>query len=205
MIDPARFAEVAEATRRAPTDLDLFAIAVSASQQQQLEADVATKEKELAELKASLAQVVEHDLPDAMAAVGMTDFTLDNGYRVTVADEYYANIPSPDSDKPELLERRFAAFAWLHIHHPDLPKAQIVIEAGRGEQEKANRVMNGLDKAGIPYRTMETVHFQTLKAFVKEQMNMEHPNGEAFPEHLFGVCVKRVAKVKPATTKKIKA
>jgi hypothetical protein len=122
-----------------------------------------------------------------------------------VADEYYANIPSPDSDKPELLERRAAAFAWLHVHHPDLPKAQIVIEAGRGEQEKAQRVMNGLDKVGIPYRAMETVHFQTLKAFVKEQMSMEHPDGEAFPEHLFGVCVKRVAKVKPATTKKTKA
>lgn len=198
MIDASVFAAAAEATKRPPSDQELADIAELAREQQDLEQRIVAAETALDLLKEALVKVAEHKLPDAMAAVGMTEFTLGNGYKVKVDTEYYANIPSPDTGKPELLERRMAAFQWLRDNrHDDLIKAQIVVEAGRGEQEKARRVMAGLDKAGIGYTNTEAVHWSTLKAFVREQMTLERgPEAALFPEQLFGVCVKQVAKVK---------
>jgi len=203
MIDAARFAAIAESIKRPPTDAEVASIAELARKQQRLEARVERRKKLLKLTEEKLARVAEVDLPNAMSAVGMAEFALDNGFKVTVGQEYFANIPAPDSDKPELLERRAAAFRWLKDNkHGDLIKAQILIEAGRGEQEKAERVMRGLDKAGIAYSNTEAVHWQTLRAFVKEQLESDRQGEtEPFPEQLFGVHIKRVAKVKPATKK----
>lgn len=204
MIDVTRFAAIAESIKPEPTDTEIATIADLARRQQRLERALARREKLVELTKGELAKVAERELPDAMAAVGMSEFSLDNGFKVSVAPEYFANIPSPDTDKPELLKRRVDALKWLRDHeYGDLIKCQIVVDAGRGEQERAARVMRGLDKAKIPYRNTESIHFQTLRAFVKEQLESNREaQGTPFPEHLFGVHVKRVATVKPASRKK---
>ena len=199
MIDPAILAADAVVCRPAPSDEHLSSVAALAAKQQDLEQRVQATEQSLDTLKGELAKVSEYDLPDAMAAIGLTEFKLADGYKVTVGQEYYANIPSPDSEDPDLRERRRAAFAWLNENnHGDLIKSQIVVDAGRGEQEKAARVMRGLQAAGIPFNQTEAVHWSTLKAFVKEQMTATE--GEAvrppFPGHLFGAHVKTVARIK---------
>ena len=186
-----------------PDDTAIAGIAFLAQKQRRLERAVERRKKLLALTEQKLARVAELELPDAMSAVGMAEFTLEGGYMIRVGKEYYANIPSPDSDKPELLARRADCFDWLRQNNSgDLIKQQIVIEAGRGEEAKASRVKAGLDKAGIDYKNTESVHGSTLKAFVKEQLEKEHTEGAApFPEKLFGVHVKRVASIKPAKKK----
>src|SRR5262245_39643008 len=140
MIDASRFAAIAESIKQEPSNEQLAEISRLARLQRSLEAKVAALKLELADFESELDRVTEHDLPEAMRAVGMTDFGLEDGSRVEISKEYYAHIPSPNSDKPELLQRRADAFAWLRSSgNEDLIKAQIVIEAGRGEQEKARR------------------------------------------------------------------
>ncbi len=185
-----------------PTNEELGSVSTLAREQQRLELEVTGAEKWLDRLKKDLANVAEIKLPDAMAAVGMSEFTLEDGYKVTVAPDYYANIPSADSDKPELLERREAAFTWLRNNgHEALIKSKIVVEAGKGENEKAAAAIAALNEAGIDYENTEAVHYSTLKAFVREQMEAAaegktFEGAAPFPEQTFGVHVRRLATIK---------
>ncbi len=195
MINPELLAQDAHV----PTNEELSTIAFLARLQQSLEREIAGAEKGLEQSKKDLAKVAELDLPDAMAAVGMSEFTLEDGYKITVAPDYYASIPSPDSDKPELQARRYDAFQWLRENgHEALIKNKIVVETGRGEQVTAEKAMCALDKAGIEYNNTEAVHFSTLKAFVREQIEAENP----FPEATFGVHVRRLATIKAPKVRK---
>lgn len=202
MIDPQKLADIAARIATPATDEQLSSVSALARKQQRLEALVADTEKRLGEIKDELAQVSETLLPDAMAAVGLSEFKLEDGYRVTVALEYYANIPSPDSDSPELQDRRAQAFQWMRDNnHGPLLKNQIIVDAGRGEEEKAGRVMRGLEAAGIPFKRVENIHWSTLRAFVKEQMTPSETQRAPFPSHLFGAHSKRVASIKASKKK----
>lgn len=190
-------ADAAEMAEAIPDDDKLRTIGTLAAKQARLEQEVKDAEARLEVLKGELAQVAEHDLPEAIALTGLTEFKLEDGSKVEVGDDYYANIPSADTDKPELLKRRLAAFNWLRDNnHADLIKNEIKVSLTKGQDELAQRTMRGLDNAGIPYNNTEQVHHSTLKAFVREQVE----NGTAgFPQDTFGVCIKRVAKLKPAS------
>ena len=192
MIDPAILAADAEALRPKPTDKQLASVAELAREQQNLEAGIEIVTHVLEHLQYELIRVSEVRLPEAMAAVHMTEFALEGGYRVSVDTEYYANIPSPDSRKPGGQERRAAAFQWLKDHkHGDLIKTELTVQAGRGEQEKIANVMAALKDLKVPFNTADAVHWSTLRAFVKEQLE----KGTPIPEDIFGVHVKKVATI----------
>ncbi|WP_321471055.1 hypothetical protein [uncultured Paludibaculum sp.] len=196
----AMMAEDAEEMASAiPEDGVLRNIGALAAKQARLERRVKRTEGVLELRKAQLARVAERELPDAIAATGLSEFRLEDGSRVTVVDEYYANIPSADSEDAKLLVRRQQCFTWMRDNnHADLIKQQLRLTFSRGEDDAAKRVMNGLDKAGIPYTNAEGIHASTLKAFVREQMEA----GTGFPADTFGVCKKRIAKVTPVAKQK---
>lgn len=167
-----------------PTDEALSRVAFFAKQQRELEQQVKDADTALKLAQDRLARVAEVDLPDALAACGLAEVKLEDGARVTVAPEYYANISA---------ERRASAFAWLRDQgHGDLIKNQITVSLGRGEDETAHKVKQQLDAVGVTYAELENVHPQTLKAFVREQIE----TGAGLPQETFGVHIKRVAKVR---------
>jgi hypothetical protein len=200
MISPEQLKADAAQQKSAPTDEQLQGVAFLAKKQQDLEKKVRDTEAELEKLQADLARVSELDLPDALLKLGMTEFKLNNGFTIKVEKQYFANIPSPNSKDVDLLARRMEAFKWLRDQgHGDLIKQQVVVECGR-EEDKAQRVINGLTKAGIDFKVNEDVHYQTLKAFVREQLESE--SEQPFPKAVFGAHEKRVAVVKAPKGKK---
>ena len=200
MIDPSLLAEVATETAEVPRDEQLKSIAFLARKQQRIENEIRVKEEALKDLKGQLGKVSELDLPDALAAVGMREFTLEDGYKVTVADEYYANIPSADSESVELRDRREACFTWLRDSGNEaLIKHEIKISTGKGDEIIADSAKLALARLNIPFTDVEAVHWQTLRAFTKEQI--EAGNTE-FPQATFGAFVKKVATIKAPKVKK---
>lgn len=182
-------------------DEKLKTVGALAAEQVRLEQAVAVQERALADVKGQLQRVAETLLPDALAAAGLSEVRLPDGSRVTLGDEYYVNLPNASTDDPKLQARRDAAFAWVRSNgHGDLIKREVRLAFARGDETQAQRVMAGLNKAGIPYSQTEQIHPQTLKAFVREQLE----KATGLPVDVFGVHKVRLAKVKPVKAKKTK-
>lgn len=177
-------AEAREA--QAPED-KLERIKFFGAKQRELTKQLAEHENAATMLKEQIRRLVEQDLPEAMDEVGMTTFTLDDGTKITVKAFYSASIPE---------ERKEEAFGWLKEHDFDgMIKADVKVSFGKGEFELAQsflQFIRGFNEKAIDPEYKENVHWQTLRAFVKEQIE----GGNELPLDMFGVFVGRKAELK---------
>lgn len=151
-----------------------------------VEADEAVEKAEgvLKGKKEEARRLREEALPSAMQEVGLTKVTLDSGRVISVAQEVYASISA--DNKP-------AAYAWLEEHDfGGLIKTEVSVAFGRGEMEKAKGLQDELRGKGMQVDIDSSIHAQTLKAFIKEQLAA----GNGLPLDLFGAMPVWVAKVK---------
>lgn len=181
--------EDAGKVKSSATDEDKASIASLAEKQLSLKTEIENLEELLKEKKKDLQRVEEHDLPEAMDRIGMSEFKLTDGTKISVGSFYNASIPA---------ERKDEAFDWLDEHgHGSIIKAAVKTEFGRGSLEGAKafleyaRRFNQLDQEPV---LDQGVHWQTLRAFVKEQVE----EGAGLPLDLFGVYIGRKAKITKA-------
>jgi len=170
-------------------DEKLKSLADLARQQVVLQQRIEKGEELLAKLNEELKVLQTQRIPDAMAEIGMESFSLSDGTAITVEPFYSASIPK---------ERQDEAFQWLRDNDYDsIIKRNIVITFGKGEDGWARKFMADLAKRKkkVIFENKQTVHPQTLKAFVREKMEA----GENLPEELLGVFVGKKAKITPAT------
>lgn len=178
----------ADAAKEEPAPEDkLERIKFFGEKQRKLTKQIAETENNLSLLKENLRRVMEQDLPEAMDEVNMQKFVLDDGTTVTVKAFYAASIPE---------DRKEEAFEWLKEHNFDgMIKADVKVQFGKGEFEIAQSFMNfirGFNEKAIDPEYKEQVHWQTLRAFVKEQIE----GGKPLPLDMFGVFVGRKAELK---------
>lgn len=153
-------------------ELALMAQALIAADEAVEKADTELKAK-----KEKARILREETLPGAMQELGVTEFKLDSGQRISVRQEVYAQIPAASKG---------AAFQWLRDHGFDgLIKTGVTTEFGRGESEEAAKLLERLHTEGFINASLkEDVHPQTLKAFLKEQINAG--GDDPVPLDLFG-------------------
>lgn len=176
--------DVAADVAALPKDQKLGAIAELARQQVLLEGEVADLEMILKNRKEELLKVRDDLLPAALAEVGMTSFTLTDGTKIDVKPFYDCHISEANRD---------AAFEWLRTNdHADLIKHELKASFGKGEESDAVAAKQALEQLGVEVSDKEAVHPQTLKAFVKEQVEA---GAEGFPLDLFGAHVGSRAKI----------
>jgi hypothetical protein len=167
----------------APADGRVRSIAELAQEQVDAAAAVDAIEELLKTAKERLRQVREMDLPAAMEAAGTSAFTMTDGSQVTVKEEVYAGISADNKDK---------AFEWLRATDNDgIIKNDVALSFGKGQDEDASALKKILGEFGYSYETKQYVHPQTLKAFVKTQIE----GGLPIPWDTFSVHVQKVAKV----------
>lgn len=173
----------------AASDQSLSLISALAELQLQLQRDVAAAEDALAAAKEALRQVQEVDLPEAMKEAGVKTFTTTDGTVVTVKNEVQAYIS--EANKP-------AAYQWLIDHgFGGLLKLDVELHFDRGDRERAEKLAAQLSKKGIDTVLKQSVHPQTLKAFIKERI-ADTESGIEVPLELFGARPYSVASVKPS-------
>lgn len=179
------------------SDEKLKSVADLAQEQLDLEEEIALREKELSDKKDRLTQVATQDLPAAMLALNAAKFELSDGRSIEIKKEYHAHISEAN---------REAAHSWLcQNNHEDLIKNVLNMSFGKGENQKALKVMKWAQEKGIDVTQKQAVHPQTLKAFVKEQIENFDPEDDAaveLPQELFGVHVIDVAKIVTPKKKK---
>ncbi len=154
---------------------DLKNIAQLAKQMLAYEDKVEQAMQRLKELNEDLRDIVERKLPEAMESAEMTEFTLEDGSRVSIKPAYYAHITADHKEE---------AFAWLRANNLDgLIKNDITLSFGKGDDAAAQEALAVVDGAGWAHKDKQHVHPQTLRAFVKEQLE----DGQDIPMEVFGV------------------
>lgn len=147
------------------------------------EDEVEKAEANLKQAKENLRKVAEVDLPEAMESVEMEEFKLEDGSKIKIDTKYQAGISAANTAK---------AFAWLRKHNLDsMIKHQVTVEFGKGEDKKAKAALKLMQTKGYRHKDKQSVHNQTLKAFVREQLEA----GADLPLDLFGVVRQTVAKI----------
>lgn len=159
-------------------------VAALAERQMSIEDEIDKLDAALKEKKRELEEVSTKLLPNAMTAVGMEEFKLTSGAKVSVSAFYSASIK--DENKPK-------AFKWLRENgHEGLIKRDLTVPFQKGEDKKAEVLVEHLKKKHFIFSESSSVHTQTLKAWLRDQVE----SGVQVPLDLFGAFIGRKAKIK---------
>lgn len=169
-----------------PNEDELSTISELARQQVELERQIKETEKDLADLKSKYLQMRTESLPEAMKQVGLAEFTLSNGAKISVKDDLNCNIKAAN---------REAAYQWLREHgHGDIIKNDVLFSFGTGEDDAKAQAIDYAEERDLPYSVKEAIHAATLNAWAKRQQEVEGAD-QQIPEEIINVFRFSVAKV----------
>jgi uncharacterized small protein (DUF1192 family) len=182
-----------------PSDAELLSVAELARVQIAKEAEVARIEAELAAAKRELAAVRDEALPKAMDSVGVADYTLTDGSKVSVRKRYVCGQldDGPDREEGRPLDDRLEALRWLDDNgHGDISRRVITVTLGADAEQTASELIALLKSHKQGNRLMidhrRTVPWNTLASFSRKQLEEEASD---IPLDTLGVTVMRSAKI----------
>lgn len=183
MNDAVEFLEHVETPVTATGDLMQYIDALD-----RLNDEIAAAEDQLATLKSVKRTLEEQTIPMFMDQHGVAEMKLSNGRTVTVGEDLFCRLPE-DSEK------RMFALQWLKEHGAeDKIRNEATIE------QVSPDTLDLLNRNGIGYRKVETVHPASLKAWFKEFVGLKKGTvAQASPDEIpaeFGVYVRRTTKIK---------
>ena len=187
MPDNQELLDAIEAEQVAP--VDLTTIRRKAIELRDAYFEKAELEERVKRLNSKISGIERKDLPDMFAQAKVSSVTVEPdgnhpGFVAARETVYVAKIPD---------DKRMEAFQWFEqTGHGDLVKSVIQIVFGMQEHEARLKVMKLLADNGVEYWNNESVHHQTLKAFVKRELIA----GRIIPRDLLGVFIFDEVKIK---------
>lgn len=158
-----------------PREEKLQELAYFTGKQAYLEDQVARLEAELAKTKEALRGVSEGLIPETMQALGVREFTLTSGFKVSVRP--WHNMTPKD-------ENVAAAYAWLDQNgHGDIVKHSLTLEVRLTQANLLSAIKALADEGGISTKEKNAIHHMTAGAWVKEQLTL----GQPLPRELLGI------------------
>jgi hypothetical protein len=150
----------------------------------ELNSKVIEAEEEVSKLKTTRKQVAEELIPDLMNKVGLKLVQLEDGTKIKVDEFVDARIKDAN-----------VAFEWLRkTNNESIIKNQISVSLGRGDDDRAQQVLELLKENDVEADHKITVHNQTLKAFCRDAL--DNPElAESLPREAFGIYQGKRAKI----------
>lgn len=145
-----------------PSDGQLQRVSELAALQITQEALVASLEAELDTAKENLKQTAERDLPNLMEDIGLLEYKLTNGTKISIKAKAIGNI---------LAANREVAFEWFHKNgFGPLVKRDVEVQFGRGDSKKAGKLLGYLKRWYKDFKISdkEAIHGGTLNAWARE-------------------------------------
>lgn len=194
------------AANHQPKTADLNLIRNLAEEMRSIESKLALMTEEAKRLSDRFSEIQMTSLPEAMATAGMSSFELVTGDIISIKDFVRASIPTLTAisnaqgpDKVDLEERRKQAFAWLKLNKADsLIKSELSAVFGKGEGKAAAEFAKMIQKQGYAAAVEESVNFQTLNKFIKEQIAA----GKDVPQEPFALFTGKKAEIKKSKSNK---
>lgn len=146
------------------------------------------------DMNSSINKLVHEELPTLYAAAGIDRLGLEAegdlpAFDTRMQSFYRASIPK---------NKETEAFAWLEKNkHGDMIKNVFSIPLGMGDNAKAKKLEAFLKKEGFDYERRKAVPWNTLTAFIKEQVEDRKVKPSDLPLDLLGGYVGSVVNIKP--------
>jgi hypothetical protein len=151
-----------DAAAQAPAPDILARITTTVDQLRVMQRHRKQLEAALEEAQKKERELVNFTLPTLMDEARVTELTLDDDYRLIRSEEVYTNVSA---------ENLPAVCAWLIKNKfGGIVKNVFDIVLPRGATAQANKIKKLLTKAEVTFESYQSVHSQTLKAFVKESL-----------------------------------
>ena len=129
-------------------------------------------------------RLTEDDLPSKFASMNISKMEMENGDKIEVKPIYRGHISKKNQDQ---------AYKWLRQNnHADLIKNEVKATFGKGEDALAIHTKEFLNAKGLSFTDRESVHPQSLSAFIREQTE----KGKALPHDLLGIHIGQTTKIK---------
>lgn len=158
-----------------PTDSQLQKIVGLANQYVDLAWDIERLKSQLALLEKQYNDLGNVMLPDAMRAVGLKEFQLENNYRLKVRDVLGCTLLKENVDKAE---------EWLEANgHSGLMKHELRIDVPKQHTLGLNALIKAVQGLGYKHEDIKRIHPQTLLKWARE---MEE-NNDRIPDDIFNV------------------
>lgn len=142
--------------------------------------------KQLKEEEARLKELLEYKIPETLESVGLKELKLSSGKKITIVEELAFNISE---------QRKASCMQWLRDNNFDsIIKNVVSAQFAKGEDDKALKIYRELLANGYNATHKEDVHYQTMKAFLKEQCAKNALSTSE--KELFGIYEYKMAKIK---------
>ena len=150
------------------------------------------KEDEIAELEDKLKKKKEEAdhisskvIPELLAEQGLSEIKLADGSKVSVKKEFRATLPKDDL-------RRESAYQWLRDQGlGDIIKNNVTVSFGKGEDNKANQLVDLAVANGFTPQQKSDVAWNTLTALYEERVKA----GLDMPSDVFSLWIKDKTKI----------
>ena len=142
--------------------------------------------QKLKDEQAKLRDLLEIKIPELLESAGMKELKLTSGKKISIVDELSFNIP--EAKRPTCMN-------WLRENGFDsIIKNVVTAQFVKGEDQAAIEWYRKLLAAGLNASHKEDVNWQTMKAFLKEQIRNNALSTN--DKELFGVYEYKLAKIK---------
>lgn len=161
-----------------PTDTDLQNIAKLAREFVAADVHIRSLKMELEKVERYYEEISTVKLPEAMNAVGMAEFKLNNGYSLSVIPIFNVRLTKKNLDKAD---------AWLQDNgHGGMIKRKLEITYPKDYiNAELETLLDQLEELGFKAQEVLDVHWSTIQSWANE-MKAE---GEVIPEDIFNVYV----------------
>ena len=150
---------------------------------QGLEDDIQSKEEEIKKLKEQADKIASEIIPNMLAEQGLSSLKLADGSGVEIRKTYSCTV------KKDNLE---SAYKWLRDNGlGDIIKNEVFVTFGKGEDNKAEQLLNLAVQEGFEPQQKSKVEPMTLKALFRERIEA----GLDMPSDSFHLFIKDQTKI----------
>ena len=150
---------------------------------QALEDDITSKEEELKKQKEKADKIASEIIPNMLAEQGLSSLKLADGSGVEIRKTYSCTV------KKDNLE---SAYKWLRDNGlGDIIKNEVFVTFGKGEDNKAQDLLDLAEQSGYEPQQKQKVEPMTLKALYRERIEA----GLDMPSDSFHLFVKDQTKI----------
>lgn len=178
---------LADSEQNFGSEVQLKTLGALIARAENLNAEIDSITKVLADRWMQFRDVTEHQIPELMESAQLKKTLSNSGKTVELATDVKANISE---------ENKEAAFAWLRSNNEEaIIKNIIEIKLGRGQDNIAGEIMSYVKETwGVEAERKESVHWQTLVAWLRRKLE-DGADLPVEPVNLFGLFVQRIAKI----------
>ena len=149
------------------------------------EDEIASLEEQLKTKKLEADDISSRVIPELLAEQGLSELKLSDGSKVAVKKEFRCTLPKDE-------EKRAQCYKWLRDQGlGDIIKNNVFVTFGKGEDNKAEQLLNLAAENGFQPQQKSDVAWNTLSALYQERVEA----GLDMPSDSFSLWIKDKTKI----------